>query len=229
MNYGIYFEITFNWRWIITGNPIEFFNSRKVKEEVKICSENLSFTIIDIDNSIINTNDKSQTPDHSLIPISQKSCNSHLQFQKQFQKRKTTIPTSIFLPFRFARIPIKIQGGCMSIAPLIIHVSSFFFPSGNHTRCLSSPRAKGCRNAVVNAAYLPLNCESCECKSGSLSLSLSPPIHVVVVNWHDFAVLPHLAPWLSGSSINKCMSVSILLHPPPPAVHNVFDLCMLRT
>lgn len=104
----------------------------------------------------------------------------------------------------------------MSIAPLIIHVSSFFFPSGNHTRCLSSPRAKGCRNAVVNAAYLPLNCESCECKSGSLSLSLSPPIHVVVVNWHDFAVLPHLAPWLSGSSINKCMSVSILLHPPPP-------------
>lgn len=86
MNYGIYFEITFNWRWIITGNPIEFFNSRKVKEEVKICSENLSFTIIDIDNSIINTNDKSQTPDHSLIPISQKSWSKILQFSSSISK-----------------------------------------------------------------------------------------------------------------------------------------------
>lgn len=91
-----------------------------------ICSENLS--------------DKSSLLFSHKNP-NQKHCN-YLQFEKQFRKRKIIIRTT-----NIDLSPISLctntnqNPGRMHVnrAPLIIHVSSFFFPpSANHARCLPS-------------------------------------------------------------------------------------------
>lgn len=154
-----------------------------------------------------------------------------IQFQKQFQNdAKTIIPNHQHRPFSHFSLPPRPtnqnpgRDACQSRALnyTCTVLFSFFLP--HPTPPL---HAKGCRNAAVSAAYLPLNRESCECKSNSLP----PPFarHVVVVNWHDFAVLPHLAPWLSGSSINKCMSAlpSCTPSPPPhPTTYSIYVRCV---
>lgn len=69
-------------------------------------------------------NHKLSSSKSSLIPICTKILIKniiliyYINFKNNFetQDANTEPPTSIFFPFRFARIPIKIQGGCMSIA-----------------------------------------------------------------------------------------------------------------
>lgn len=168
-------------------------------------------------------NPKNQKYHYSIIP----SHPISKAISKRRQDDNTKPPTSISLPLLLAAMTTNQNPGrdaCQSRALnyTCTVLFSFFLP--HPTPPL---HAKGCRNAAVSAAYLPLNRESCECKSNSLP----PPFarHVVVVNWHDFAVLPHLAPWLSGSSINKCMSAlpSCTPSPPPhPTTYSIYVRCV---